>query len=54
VAPQAAIAPSDNEDLAVAHVCAYVALWWWHGRAATLVAGDDATGAILVPRPGRR
>jgi predicted RNase H-like nuclease len=21
------------------------------GRAATLLAGDDATGAILVPRP---
>ncbi len=39
------------EDLADAHVCAYVALWWWtHGRARTLVAGDDATGAILVPR----
>jgi predicted RNase H-like nuclease len=43
------------EDLADAHVCAYVALWWWwHGPAATLVAGDDATGAILVPRPARR
>jgi predicted RNase H-like nuclease len=42
------------EDLADAHVCAYVGLWWWsHGRAATLVAGDDASGAILVPRPGR-
>ena len=40
------------EDLADAHVCAYVGLWWWtHGRAVTLVAGDDATGAILVPRP---
>jgi predicted RNase H-like nuclease len=40
------------EDLADAHLCAYVGLWWWaHGRAATLVAGDDATGAILVPRP---
>jgi len=40
------------EDLADAHVCAYAGLWWWaHGRAATLVAGDDATGAILVPRP---
>ena len=40
------------EDLADAHVCAYVGLWWWaRGRAATLVAGDDATGAILVPRP---
>jgi predicted RNase H-like nuclease len=40
------------EDLADAHVCAYVGLWWWaHGPAATLVAGDDATGAILVPRP---
>jgi predicted RNase H-like nuclease len=40
------------EDLADAHVCAYVGLWWWaHGRAATLVAGDDASGAILVPRP---
>ena len=40
------------EDLADAHVCAYVGLWWWtHGRAATLVAGDDATGAILAPRP---
>ena len=42
------------EDLADAHVCAYVGLWWWaNGPAATLVAGDDATGAILVPRPGR-
>jgi predicted RNase H-like nuclease len=41
------------EDLADAHVCAYVGLWWWtHGPAATLAAGDDATGAILVPRPG--
>jgi predicted RNase H-like nuclease len=40
------------EDLADAHVCAYVGLWWWaRGRAATLVAGDDAGGAILVPRP---
>ena len=40
------------EDLADAHVCAYVGLWWWtHGPTATLVAGDDATGAILVPRP---
>ena len=40
------------EDLADAHVCAYVGLWWWtHGPAATLVAGDDGTGAILVPRP---
>jgi predicted RNase H-like nuclease len=40
------------EDLADAHVCAYVGLWWWaHGRAATLIAGDDATGAILIPRP---
>jgi predicted RNase H-like nuclease len=40
------------EDLADAHVCAYVGLWWWaHGPGATLVAGDDATGAILVPRP---
>jgi predicted RNase H-like nuclease len=40
------------EDLADAHVCAYVGLWWWaHGRAATLVAGDDASGAVLVPRP---
>jgi predicted RNase H-like nuclease len=40
------------EDLADAHVCAYVGLWWWaNGPAATLVAGDDATGAILVPRP---
>jgi predicted RNase H-like nuclease len=40
------------EDLADAHVCAYVGLWWWaHGPAATLVAGDDATGAIVVPRP---
>ena len=40
------------EDLADAHVCAYVGLWWWaRGRAATLVTGDDATGAILVPRP---
>jgi predicted RNase H-like nuclease len=40
------------EDLADAHVCAYVGLWWWaHGPAATLVAGDDAGGAILVPRP---
>jgi predicted RNase H-like nuclease len=43
------------EDLADAHVCAYVALWWWwHGRAASLVAGDDATGAIVVPLPARR
>ena len=42
-----------GEDLADAHVGAYVGLWWWaHGPAATLVAGDDATGAILVPRPG--
>jgi predicted RNase H-like nuclease len=42
------------EDLADAHVCAYVGLWWWtHGPAATLVAGDDRTGAILVPRPPR-
>jgi predicted RNase H-like nuclease len=40
------------EDLADAHVCAYVGLWWWaRGPAATLVAGDDASGAILVPRP---
>jgi predicted RNase H-like nuclease len=40
------------EDLADAYVCAYVGLWWWaRGPAATLVAGDDATGAILVPRP---
>ena len=40
------------EDLADAHVCAYVGLWWWvHGPAATLVAGDDGTGAILVPLP---
>jgi predicted RNase H-like nuclease len=40
------------EDLADAHVCAYVGLWWWaRGPAATLVAGDDLTGAILVPRP---
>jgi predicted RNase H-like nuclease len=40
------------EDLADAHVCAYVGLWWWaHGPAATLVAGDEGTGAILVPRP---
>jgi predicted RNase H-like nuclease len=40
------------EDLADAHVCAYLGLWWWaHGPAATLVAGDDRTGAILVPRP---
>jgi predicted RNase H-like nuclease len=40
------------EDLVDAHVCAYVGLWWWaRGPAATLVAGDDATGAILVPRP---
>jgi predicted RNase H-like nuclease len=40
------------EDLADAHVCAYVALWWWwHGPAGTLVAGDDETGAILVPVP---
>jgi len=40
------------EDLADAHVCAYVGLWWWaHGPAATLVAGDNGTGAILVPRP---
>jgi predicted RNase H-like nuclease len=42
------------EDLADAHVCAYVGLWWGaRGPAATLVAGDDATVAILVPRPGR-
>jgi predicted RNase H-like nuclease len=41
------------EDLADAHVCAYVALWWWwHGPARTLVAGDDGAGAILVPQPG--
>jgi hypothetical protein len=27
-------------------------LWWWaYGPAATLVAGNDATGAILVPSP---
>jgi predicted RNase H-like nuclease len=40
------------EDLADAHVCAYVGLWWWaRGPAATLVAGDEAGGAILVPRP---
>jgi predicted RNase H-like nuclease len=40
------------EDLADAHVCAYVGLWWWaHGRSASLVAGDDAGGAIVVPRP---
>jgi predicted RNase H-like nuclease len=40
------------EDLADAHVCAYVGLWWWaHGPAATLVAGGDGSGAILVPRP---
>ncbi len=38
------------EDLADAHVCAYVALWWWwHGLSSTLVAGDDEHGAILVP-----
>ena len=43
------------EDLADAHVCAYVALWWWcYGRSRTLVAGDDAGGAILVPTPGQR
>ena len=43
------------EDLADAHVCAYVGLWWWaRGPAATVVAGDDATGAILVPRPAGR
>jgi predicted RNase H-like nuclease len=42
------------EDLADAHVCAYVALWWWwHGRARTLVAGDERHGAILVPLGGR-
>jgi predicted RNase H-like nuclease len=42
------------EDLADAHVCAYVALWWWwHGPSATLVVGDDPTGAILVPLPPR-
>lgn len=41
------------EDLADAHVCAYVALWWWwHGLSSTLVAGDDEHGAILVPVPG--
>jgi predicted RNase H-like nuclease len=40
------------EDLADAHVCAYVGLWWWwHGPARTLVAGDDEHGAILVPQP---
>jgi predicted RNase H-like nuclease len=40
------------EDLADAHLCAYVGLWWWaRGPAATLVAGDEAGGAILVPRP---
>jgi predicted RNase H-like nuclease len=40
------------EDLADAHVCAYVALWWWwHGRSRTLVAGDAEDGAILVPTP---
>jgi predicted RNase H-like nuclease len=40
------------EDLADAHVCAYVGLWWWwHGRWSTLVAGDDQHGAILVPVP---
>jgi len=40
------------EDLADAHVCAYVRLWWWaHGPAGTLVAGDDGSGAILVPLP---
>ncbi|HSO53502.1 MAG TPA: DUF429 domain-containing protein, partial [Actinomycetes bacterium] len=32
------------EDLADAHVSAYVGLWWWaHGPAATLVAGDEGT-----------
>lgn len=41
------------EDLADAHVCAYVALWWWwHGRPSTLIAGDDQHGAILVPVSG--
>jgi predicted RNase H-like nuclease len=41
------------EDLADAHVCAYVGLWWWwHGPSASLVAGDDAGGAIVVPAPG--
>ena len=40
------------EDLADAHVCAYVGLWWWwHGTSRTLVAGDDEHGAILVPVP---
>jgi predicted RNase H-like nuclease len=40
------------EDLADAHVCAYVGLWWWwHGPSRTLVAGDDQDGAILVPVP---
>jgi hypothetical protein len=40
------------EDLAEAHLCGYVALWWWwwHGAAGCLVAGDDASGAIVVPR----
>jgi predicted RNase H-like nuclease len=43
------------EDLADAHVCAYVGLWWWwHGRSSTLVAGDDEHGAILVPIRGAR
>ncbi len=43
------------EDLADAHVCAYVGLWWWwHGRSSTLVAGDDEHGAILVPIRGVR
>jgi predicted RNase H-like nuclease len=41
------------EDLADAHLCAYVALWWWwHGPAGCLVAGDDAGGAIVVPSAG--
>ena len=40
------------EDLADAHVCAYVGLWVRpRGPAHTLVAGDEAGGAILVPRP---
>jgi predicted RNase H-like nuclease len=31
---------------------AYVALWWWtRGPAATLVVGNDASGAVLVTRP---
>jgi predicted RNase H-like nuclease len=40
------------EDLANAHLCAYVGLWWWAtGRPAPWSPGDEGTGATLVPRP---